>query len=162
MSNPKNTVDFKTTSYFPGYIIGAGVAFVIVGIAALTINQLASALLFGFSLLVLTTHYRLRIDLDGKTYHDYLWILGLRNGEKGSFESLECLLYRKSRVSQKMQLRGASSTIHKDVYEGYLVLSDSRKIYLQTTDSRESMVKFLQSKAALLNLRVVDYDKQAV
>lgn len=56
-----------------------------------------------------------------------------------------------------MQLRAASSTMHKEVFDGYLKLSGNHKIHLITNDDKESTVKFLKKKAALLNIRVMDH-----
>lgn len=150
-------VDFRTSGYFSGFIIFTGVGFVVLGLVTLGRNPIVGGILLFLSFLIFTTHYRLRIDLDKKTYHDYLWILGFRNGERGTFESVDYLFVRKSKISQKMQLRAASSTMHKEVFDGYLKLSGHHKIHLITNDDKESTVKFLKEKAALLNVPVMDH-----
>jgi hypothetical protein len=88
------------------------------------------------SLIVFTTHYRLTVNFDTKEYHDYVWILGLKNGVKGRFETIEYLFIKKNKVSQTMNLKSLSSTIRKDVYDGYLKFSDKDKIHLLTNDSK--------------------------
>jgi hypothetical protein len=158
MGNQKNkVVDFKTSGYFSGFIIVTGVLFVVVAVATLRNNVIVSGVLAVLALLIFTTHYRLSIDVEKKTYHDYLWILGFRKGERGTFESLDCLFVRKSRVSQKMQLRAVSSTVHKEIFDGYLKLSGDRRIHLLTADDKDSVVKFLKSVAARLDVKVMDY-----
>lgn len=151
------TVDFKTSGYFSGFVIFTGVLFVVTALATLRTNGVVSAVLFLLAVLIFTTHYRLRIDFEKKVYHDYLWILGFRNGERGNFEFIDCLFVRKSRVSQKMQLRAASSTVHKEIYDGYLKFSDERKIHLLTADDKESVLKFLKEAGSRLNTKVVDH-----
>ncbi len=150
-------VDFKTSGYFSGFMIFTGVLFVVVALATLRNNVVVSGVLAFLALLIFTTHYRLRIDFQKKTYHDYLWILGFRSGERGTFEFIDCLFVRKSRVSQKMQLRAVSSTVHKDIYDGYLKLSGDRRIHLLAADDKDTVVKFLKSAAGRLDVRVMDH-----
>jgi hypothetical protein len=154
-----NRIDFKTAGYFSWYIHLAAVFFVILGFALLSINLIASLILFFICLIFFTTHYRLSIDLKNKTYHDYLWILGFRIGEKGSFDSIEYLFIKSSNVSQTMNLRVASSTIRKEVFDGYLKFSEQKKIHLLTMDSKESLLKKLNSISKLLKVAVLDYSE---
>ena len=154
-----NKIDFKTSRYFSGTIIFLGLFLLVVGLPVIFVNIIGGLILCFVSLVIFTTHYRLSIDLDNKIYHDYLWILGLRNGEKGKFNALEYVFIKKSNVTQTMRLRVASSTIRKEVFDGYLKFSEHDKIHLLTMDSKEGLIKNLKSISARLKVRIIDYSE---
>lgn len=152
-----NKIDFKISGYFSGTIIFLGVFLLVVGLSIFFVSQIGSLILFFISLVIFTTHYGLAVDLDNKVYHDYLWILGFRNGEKGKFNTLEYVFIKKSNVTQTMQLRVASSTIRKEVFDGYLKFSEHHKIHLLTMDSKENLIKKLKNISIRLKVRIIDY-----
>jgi hypothetical protein len=125
----------------------------------LFVNPIIGLILWFISLIIFTTHYRLSIDQDKKVYHDYLWILGFRSGEKGKFNTLEYIFIKKSNVSQTMRMRVASSTIQKEVFDGYLKFSDQHKIHLLTLDSKENLINRLKFMASSLKTRLIDYSE---
>jgi|APTNR8051073442_1049403.scaffolds.fasta_scaffold00003_13 hypothetical protein len=154
-----NKIDFKTSGYFPGHIMLLGILLVIIGLPVLFIKPLIGLILWFISLVIFTTHYRLSIDQDSKVYHDYLWILGFRSGEKGRFNTLEYIFIKKSSISQTMRMRVASSTIQKEVFDGYLKFSDQHKIHLLTLDSKENLINRLKFMASSLKTRLIDYSE---
>ena len=154
-----NKIDFKTSGYFPGHIMLLGILLVIIGLPVLFINPIIGLILWFISLIIFTTHYRLSIDQDSKVYHDYLWILGFRSGEKGKFNTLEYIFIKKSNVSQTMRMRVASSTIQKEVFDGYLKFSDQHKIHLLTLDSKENLINRLKFMASSLKTKLIDYSE---
>ncbi len=151
--------DFKTSPYFSAIFIFLGVFLLSVGLLLLSTKIIAALILFFFSLIIFTTHYRLSIDFDTKTFHDYVWFLGFKNGEKGKFEHVEYLFVKKSTISQKMQLKAANSTIRKEVYDGYLKFSETEKIHILTKDNKKDVLAKLQEISATLNVKIVDYSK---
>jgi hypothetical protein len=154
-----NTVDFKTSAYFPWHITFGGVFLFGLGLAVLNLNVLVALALIIVGLVIITTHYRLQVDLDNKTYHDYLWIAGFKNGEKGVFHQIEYLFINKSKVKETMQLRVASSAIQREVFNGYLKFSEQDKVHLLTLDSKESLIKKIKGIASQLKVDVVDYSE---
>lgn len=154
-----NKIDFKISGYFPGHIMLLGILLVFIGLPVLFVNPIIGLILWFISLIIFTTHYRLSIDQDRKVYHDYLWILGLRSGEKGKFNTLEYIFIKKSNVSQTMRMRVASSTIQKEVFDGYLKFSDQHKIHLLTLDSKENLINRLKFMASSLKTRLIDYSE---
>lgn len=136
-----------------------GILLVIIGLPVLFVNPIVGLILWSVSLIIFTTHYRVRIDHDNKVYHDYLWILGYRNGEKGRFNMIEYIFIKKSGISQTMRLRVASSTIQKEVFDGYLKFSDQHKIHLLTLDNKENLIKKLEYIASSLKTRLIDYSE---
>jgi hypothetical protein len=150
-------IDFRTSAYFPGAFIFTAVILLVVAVPVVFMNLIGGLILFLVSLVIFTTHYRISIDLDRKTFHDYLWILGLKNGSRKKFERIEYLLINKSKVSQTMNLRTVSTTVRKEVYDGYLKFSENDKVHLITKDSKEDLVGKLRPISAALNIKVYDY-----
>jgi uncharacterized protein YqfA (UPF0365 family) len=155
------TIDFKTSAYFPKSIIFLGFIFTLVGVFILIQGQVAGIPVLLCCLLIFTTHYRLRVDLDNKIFSDYVWILGFKHGRKEKFDQLEYLFIKKGMVSQTMSLRVASTTIRKEVYDGYLKFSDTKKIHLLSNDSKSDLVKRLQKISVMLDVRIKDYTVDA-
>jgi len=154
-------VDFKTSPYFSGIFIFLGIFLALVGFATLFSSIIGGVILLTLSLIIFTTHYRLSIDFETKTFHDYVWFLGFKNGEKGNFERVEYVFVKKNVISQKMQLKAANSTIHKEVYDGYLRFSEEEKIHILTKDNKQAVVKKLQEIAEILKVKIVDYSNGA-
>jgi hypothetical protein len=153
----KDVVDFKTSRYFSGGQILVGLFLIPIATVIWMKSIVGAVLVLIVSLVILTTHYRLRLDLKNRSYHDYLWILGLRHGEKGRFDQIDYLFLKASKVSQSMHLRAASSTITKHVIDAYIRLTPDNKIHLFTRDSKHDVIVRLKELAKLLNTRVIDY-----
>lgn len=156
----KRPLDIKTSSYFSGTIRFTAIPFLFLGIILLFESLVAGIVVTLGSLIAITTHYRLTIDLSTKHFHDYVWFLGFKNGDRGRFETIDYLFVKKKRVSQTISARVASTTIRKDVYDGYLRFSEENKIHLLTSDSKSTVVKQLKTISLALNLRVIDYTEQ--
>ncbi|HEY3403760.1 MAG TPA: hypothetical protein VGK59_10260 [Ohtaekwangia sp.] len=152
-----HTVDFKTSGYFtfPFFIVSG--ALMIIGLPVLFESWLVGTILLVISITIFTTHYRVRIDLVNKTYHDYLWIWGMKHGEKGRFEIIEYIFIKKATVSQPMRAIAASSTVRKEVFDAYLKFSDHAKIHLLTGDNKKTVMDKVNGMASRINVTVVDY-----
>ena len=157
------TYDFKTSGYFPWHIMAVGVGMVITAIAML-INAMfiggPIVLLIAFT--ILTTHYRCSIDFAKKEYHDYLWVLGMKNGEKNNFEDVKYLFVKPGQVRQTMGLRAANTTIQKTIYDGYLKFSETDKIHIDTKDNKESLIAKLRPIATKLGVEILDYSDDGI
>lgn len=154
-----NMIDFKTSPFFSGRIIFVGILLAVFGLFVAMKSMLAGLILFTISVLIFTTHYRLRIDFAKKVYFDYVWFLGLKNGDHGKFDRIEYLFIKKSRVSQKMNHIVISSTIQNEIYDGYLKFSDGEKIHLLTKESKDVLLEKLKMISHKLNTRIVDYSE---
>ena len=127
------------------------------GFILLLQHPLAGSILFLISFILISTHYRLAIDFNAKVYHDYIWILGIKNGDKTKFEYVEYLFITKSKVSQSMNSLLSSSTFKKAVYNGYLKFSGDDKVHLMTKDDKEKLVAKLRPMSGELGVRIIDY-----
>lgn len=108
------------------------------------------------SVLVLTTHYGIEIDMPGKFYREYLWILGWKNGIQNRFNQLEYLFINKSHISQKMNSRVSSYTDRRVEFNGYLKLDSDIKIHVANDTSKSKVVSKLSQMADDLKIELTD------
>jgi hypothetical protein len=155
-------IDFRTSAYFSGSFMFTAVILLVVAVPVIFMNLICGIVLLLMSIVIFTTHHRLTVDLDRKVFHDYLWILGLKNGDKGKFENIEYLFINKGKVSQTMNMRVASTTVSKEVYNGYLKFSESDKIHLTTKNNKKDLIEKLRPISAALKVKVYDYSDGAV
>jgi hypothetical protein len=149
--------DFKTSGYFSGSILFFGLLLIPIAIIVAGKSVIGGILIFLLIVVILTTHYRFSIDTEKKTYHDYIWILGMKHGEKGHFEHVDYLFLKPSRISQGMALRAASSTVHKVVIDAYIRLLPEKKIHLFTKDSKHDVKVRLKELSGKLGVKIIDY-----
>src|SRR5687768_3339232 len=154
-----NKVDFKTAPYFSAHFRYTSIIFAFIGFILLFEIPVGGLILCLIALVFITTHYRFSVDLDKKIYHDYLWMLGFRMGEKKKFNAIEYVFIKKSNVSQTMRMRIASSTIRKEVFDGYVKFSGDEKVHLLTLDSKGDLMSRLKTIASQLRLRLIDYSE---
>jgi len=150
-------IDIRIGQYFSGMVLFFGGVLAFAGLMIIFNYPITGLVLILAGVVIFTTHNRLQVDLDKKTYHDYVWILGLKNGDKGTFDRIEYLFIKRSKVSQTMNSLVSSATIHKYVFDAYLKFSEKKKIYLMTKESKETLTRKLKPIAAALNVDIVDY-----
>lgn len=152
-------IDLRTAGYFPGLMLIPGLVFLILGLVFVVKILFIGTFLILMSVVIFTTHYRIAIDLDKKNYHDYLWLLGLKSGERGTFETIDYIFIKKVNVSQTMNSRLSSSTIREESFEAYLRFSESHKVHLLSKKKKYFLVKKLKPLAASLNIKIYDYSE---
>lgn len=149
--------DFRISQYFSKQWIFFGILLMIVGIGMLFKVIIVGVILSMMSTVIITTHYRLAIDLTAKTYNDYVWLIGLRFGEKGIFEKIDYIFIKKITVSQTMNSRGSSSTIRKEMFDSFLKFSEENKIHLLTMAKKEELIEKLTKLSSKINTKILDY-----
>lgn len=152
-------IDFKTSGYFPWPVIFLGFILAFIGLGLLPTSIIIGIILLLVSVVIFTTHYRFSIDLDNKLYHDYLWFLGFKFGDKRKFETIAYIFIKKNTVSQKMYGRVASSTISTEVSDAYLKFSETDKIHLFTRSNKKALIQKIKPLASNLNLDILDYSE---
>ncbi len=155
-----NSIDFKTSAYFTGPVFFLGIV-LLVATPLVMINNLTAGLIIGIiGFIILTTHYRLKIDTDQKVYQDYVWILGLKKTDSTvRFDNIEYFFIKKNKVSQTMNYEVLSSTIKNEVFDGYLKFSDEDKVHIATEGKKENLIKKLKPLSIKLDLKIIDYSE---
>ena len=154
-----NQVDFRTSAYFPGSIIFFGVLILLTGIFMAKIHVLATLPFFLVSFIIFTTYNGLELDVHRKVYRQYVWLLGLKWGEREAFETIQYIFIKRNMVSQTIHSRITSSTIHLEMYDGVLRFSEKDKIKLATSRNKEDLLKKIKPLARKLQLNILDYSE---
>jgi hypothetical protein len=150
--------NFKTSSYFPATAVIFGVLLLPVGVILLFAYVAAGLAVLLTGIILLTTHYRLEIDLENKTFFDYVSFMGfLKSGERGRFDTVQYLFINTNRVSQTVNSRVSTMTVKKMVFDGYLKFSDENKIHITTKNYKDNLVKKLRPISDQLNIPIIDY-----
>jgi hypothetical protein len=74
-----------------------------------------------------------------------------------SFDQIQYLFIKKTKVSQTLNSRASSNTIQKELYDGYLKFSEDDKLHVITLENKGALVKRLRPIAHLLSIKIVDY-----
>jgi hypothetical protein len=149
--------DFFTSTFFPNGLMVAGGLLLLFGSLIATVQIWIGLVLMVVGSVVLTTHYRFRINLNERVYRDYVWFMGLRIGAPKKFERVEYFFIKSGRESRTMNMRVASTTIHKQIYDGYLRFSEHDKVHIATRDNREGILRRLSPMSDALKIPIMDY-----
>jgi hypothetical protein len=153
--------DFFTSMYFPlGFVAGGAVLFAF-GLLIVFVQLWVGVILILIGLVTISTHYRLSFDLSNRTYRDYVWFLGVKVGPSTTFRTIEYFFIKTGRESQTMNMRVVSSTMHKDVFDGFLKFSETDKLHVLTRDSQEAVLRKLMPMSQALNVPIMDYTQSA-
>jgi hypothetical protein len=146
-----------TVPYFPAGLkyatplpFGAGIYLL------LTNHAVWGVLLILVGILVLTTNYVTEINLQEKTYNDFLSLLGLKlNNESKKFHSIDRIVISKGNYSQTLNTRWRSRQLDWADYTGTLIL-DNDTLDLLTKQSKRELLKGLKEFSDFLNVSVED------
>lgn len=157
----KEPLQYQTQYYIPWRFVW-GLPLIFGSLLLLLLGHpVIGAFFLLLAILILTTHYGLEIDLDTKSYREYTWVLGTRNGETKRFEEVQYVFIKKSKVSQTLNSQVSSTTIRKDQFDGYIKFSEDEKIHLRSEDKKEALLEKVKKASADLGVKIVDYTSGA-
>lgn len=154
-------VGFRTGYYFTGGIMFLGVALVLPGIFISKIHILATLPFFLVSVIILTTHYGLEIDITRKLHREYVWLMGLKFGPWEPFMSMEYIFIKKNRVAQTMHSLLNAHETHSEEYDAYLKFTETDKVHLGSAKRKEKLIKRMQGVAHQLQLDIIEYSDKS-
>lgn len=147
----KSKVDIFTHHYFPYYMIILGI--VLVPVIFIPVYPLLSVGVAVLSVLFISTHYRVRIDMDKMSYLEYLWIAGFKSGKVVKYEVLKYLYINKLNRDEEYGLVGRMS-YSKDVYAGFLKLENGTTLYIGESSNEKKMLKKVKELAKRLEIEM--------
>lgn len=151
-----NKITIKVKHYLEGVYMFIGVILGMVGFMFILYNPTISVVFIFFALLSFTTVYKIAVDTQKKTYRDYLWILGLKKGNKHSFNNIDKLFFTKHQYSQKMHIKGTSSTIKYDLYSAYIQFDGDNKVLIGESKHQSKIERKLAELKKKLKVEVED------
>jgi hypothetical protein len=151
-------MDITTGWYFESGMRIAGYALVAIALTLLAGGYYLAALVFALlGIIVLTTRYGFQINSSAKTYREYTWFFGLKNGQWKSYQAIQYLFVKSARVSRRYNTRVQSRTITRTEFNGYVKFSESEKIHVANAVEKEDLIKVLIALAGKLETAIVDY-----
>ena len=157
----KNKLNYSTQDYFPSNVKIIGILLLLGGLMSFAIdNMIGSIVMLMIAFVIFTTKYGIEIDLDNKTYKDYLMFFGYKKGDSINFHYIDSLYMTKGSKTTTMQLRGAKTTITKDEYNAYLKFSEDEKVHLLSSEKKEEVEKLLKQISKDTNIEMEDYSNE--
>ncbi len=143
------TIDVFVEFLFPFHFRLLGVALT-VGVI-IPVFPWISAALFVLSFLLITTHYRIKIDLQNQTLKEYTWIFFMRKGKTIELQKPQYVYINTSEKSMNYG-RVAQLTSRKINFTAYLKLEDNKSIYLGESTKEKRLFKKAQKIATILSI----------
>ena len=153
-----NEIDIRTSGYFSGPGFSFGMVWLLLGMFVASKSVVLLVILVGIGSVFALTQKGFRIDPVAKTYQQYYRIAWLKLGERTPFEEIQYLFIKKGKVSQTMNSRVSTSTIHSEEYRGYIKFSEAEKVQIYAHKDKDRVLKKLQPLSKGLSLRIVEYD----
>lgn len=139
-------LDIKQESYFTYHFkIFGGI--LILGCFLILVTQelnvwkvLLSAIFFGSGLLMTTSYYGLKINVEQRTYTIYTWILGFKTGTPERFNYIEKFYLNEVSNDAVLTSRaGLQYDIRNKVFKIFMKLDNGEKIHVDTDKNRERL-----------------------
>jgi hypothetical protein len=151
-------MDITTGWYFESGMRLAGYGMLAIALTLLVGGYYLAALVFALlGIIVLTTRYGFQINSASRTYCEYTWFLGFKNGQWQSYQAIQYLFVKSARVSRTYNMRVQSGTISRTEFNGYLKFSESEKIHVANAIEKDDLIKKLFPLAGKLETVIVDY-----
>ncbi|MEL6559782.1 MAG: hypothetical protein AAFQ94_16455 [Bacteroidota bacterium] len=102
------------------------------GIFELT-DLIFGIILFPIGLMLITTRYGLIIDISNKTYTEYVWVLGFKNGKAVRFNHIEKFYINQVKETASISTySGTKRDFSQYVYKAFMLLDTEEKIHVDT------------------------------
>ena len=148
----------RITPYFP-----SGLKYACIGFLGLSAYLMLhghsgwSLTLILISVLILTTRYVTKIDLNKKHFRDYLSILAIPvNEESRGFRELHKIIITKGNHSPTVNTRVQSRQLDWSDYTGSLIFDEDQSLTLATKNSKKALIKALLPYATYLSIGIED------
>ena len=150
----KDSIDIRTQPYFPYHMVILGIVFLLMAVFVSLMEPLISVILFILGILFITTHYRLRIDLQKKKYRDYLWLFGFKIGRSEVLQRIEYIYLNKLRRETEYGFvaRLTSSNIY---YQGYIKISNDEPLFIGESKKEDKILEKSKKLSVALDVELV-------
>jgi hypothetical protein len=151
------TLQVNTGWYFQGPPRWAGYGILVMALPVAVASPVWGVLLALLGIIIITTHYGVEIDANSKSYREYTWFLGLKNGKRETYDSIQYFFLKPGRVSRTYNSRIQSTTIRDIEYNGFLKFSESEKVHIVSDSEKQKALDKILNLALKLNTNVLDY-----
>ena len=157
----KNKIDIQYGRLFPWPFLFIGGIVLVIGLALLVENRLASIVLIAVGGFILSGSEGTEIDKAAKSYKEYNAFFFIKSGANVPYSGIEKIFINTSKSKQQFY---TAHTTHGSVYEnvdfnGFLKFSNGTKIHLLRKRKKEDLMKALQDVASFLDVQIEDNTK---
>ena len=146
----KNRISISIAAYFPLPFVGLAMLIVVtIAIGLAERYGPLSFLLIPAGGFLFAAHYRLTINLVAQTYHDHLWIVGMKKGGKVKFNRIDGLHLTQNAYRQTVSSWASSMTKRGTEYNGFIRFDEEDIQVANATSKRTVMKKLLTLQRAL-------------
>ena len=90
--------------------------------------------------IMITAHYRLKIDITNTTYHLYVWVLGKKTGTPTKFNFIESFYVNKVKEKGAYTTRaGIKHDTSDTLYKAFIKMDDGEKFNLDSDKNEEKL-----------------------
>lgn len=149
-------VTVKVKHFFDGVYMYIGLLLAMLGVIFLLFDVIVAGIFFVFSLLVFSTVYKLAVFKDQGYYRNYLWLLGIKKGDKVKFNSIDGLLIDKHKHEHHLSKRKPDAMIEYMLFRGYIIFDGNKKVLVCETKNRSKIEKRISKLRDELGVNVID------
>jgi hypothetical protein len=153
-------IDIKQEPYLPLSFRIGGYIIIIFGllriVSTIAVNFNLMAVLLGAALILIgsiliTTHYRLEINLTNKTYTQHTWLLSVKLGSPENFDFVDKIYVNQVKESTGYSSHGGKRYESKDIlYKAFMKMDDGEKVHIDSDKNEEELNKRVNKIIALL------------
>lgn len=150
-------MDFRIKNYLPLFFTVLGLGLIVIGILNVLDRFVLASGSFIMASVFITTQYRLEINLKEKYYREYVWLLGLKFGDRVKYETMQYFYITKSKKSLIYGQTYKNHYVTGQHFNGYLKFSEDNKILIGDNSSKDWVLKRIKKFNAKLGLEIKDY-----
>lgn len=147
----------RVENYLPIHLVTLGIGFCVAGLIYITTNPVIGLGLILAGLILSTTHHRLEVSSKDKYYREYVWVLGLKRGEKINFNEIKYWYITKSKTSQEYGPVYWRLNTNGQSFNGYLKFNDKENIFIGHSLSKGRLINKIKRINSSLKLDIKDY-----
>ena len=153
-------ISITTQTYFEDHFYTTGWFLLLGGFPILIIKWYVGIVCIVLGIIVLTTAYKLVIDIGQKKIEDYLLFLGLkRNLIVSTFDQLDHISIKKSSYTQQLNYKSLSTNVHGIMYSAYLY-TDGENYFLGESKNIKKLTSKVRKFANKLSIPLVELNPE--
>jgi hypothetical protein len=153
---------YNTGFYFSTAVRVLGWVSSLSAVFAILNGSIAAYALIPAGIVTQLTHYRTEFDLEHMTYREGVRFAGMTFGKMLPLPGFDFLFLKKNRYTETRESRASMSIFKFIKYDGYLKLSDNKKLHLLQRDSKEKAMQEMEQIARDLDVELRDLTEMKI
>jgi len=120
------------------------------------IIYLISPLMIAVGLGLITARRKAILNLDAKYFFDYVTMLGIKNGNRTTFDTIDLIFINKIHTSSNFQTRGRSLQIEGVIFKAFMLFSNGEKARLDEDKNKDKLMERILIYNQTINSQIRD------